>query len=170
MVHLTRRDFVSRNDRRIIGPAAMAGIGLARGPAISFRGSPSRKEWDQVGSLQRKIARKISSGKLRSGLRISRLRQRWVDGHLPGKQREMRFLHTEPSPAYALYKNNRDGTFTDVTEKAGVSAGGYGQGVAVGDYNGDGWPDMYVAVGQHSIVNTTVIGARVATSARISVE
>src|SRR5262249_29209498 len=44
----------------------------------------------------------------------------------------------------ALYKNNRDGTFTDVTEKAGVGAGGYGMGVAVGDYDGDGFPDMYV--------------------------
>src|SRR5215471_2569160 len=35
----------------------------------------------------------------------------------------------------ALYKNNRDGTFTDVTEKAGVSGGTFGMGVAVGDYN-----------------------------------
>ena len=40
----------------------------------------------------------------------------------------------------ALYRNNRDGTFTDVTEKAGVVGGGYGMGVAVGDDNGDGSP------------------------------
>jgi hypothetical protein len=52
---------------------------------------------------------------------------------------------TPPSPLRnALYHNNRDGTFTDVTEKAGVACGGYGQGVAVGDYDGDGWPDLYV--------------------------
>jgi hypothetical protein len=44
----------------------------------------------------------------------------------------------------ALYKNNRDGTFTDVTEKAGVAGGGYGMGVAVGDYDGDGLPDLLV--------------------------
>src|SRR6266436_9548055 len=44
----------------------------------------------------------------------------------------------------ALYRNNRDGTFTDVTEKARVGAGGYGMGVAVGDYDGDGFPDIYV--------------------------
>jgi enediyne biosynthesis protein E4 len=44
----------------------------------------------------------------------------------------------------ALYKNNRDGTFTDVTEKAGVSGAYFGMGVAVGDYDNDGWPDLLV--------------------------
>jgi hypothetical protein len=44
----------------------------------------------------------------------------------------------------ALYRNNRDGTFTDVTEKAGVAAGTFGMGVAVGDYDNDGWADMVV--------------------------
>jgi len=52
----------------------------------------------------------------------------------------------------ALYKNNRDGTFTDVTEKAGVGGGGYGQGVAVGDYDGDGLPDLYVTQYGRSIL------------------
>jgi hypothetical protein len=49
-------------------------------------------------------------------------------------------------PAYwnRLYHNNRDGTFTDVTAKAGVAGAGYGIGVAVGDYDNDGWPDLYV--------------------------
>src|SRR3954447_171014 len=44
----------------------------------------------------------------------------------------------------ALYRNNRDGTFTDVTEKAGVAGGTFGMGVAVGDYDNDGWPDLFV--------------------------
>jgi hypothetical protein len=44
----------------------------------------------------------------------------------------------------ALYKNNRDGTFTDVTEKAGVSGAYFGMGVAVGDYDNDSWPDLFV--------------------------
>jgi enediyne biosynthesis protein E4 len=44
----------------------------------------------------------------------------------------------------ALYKNNRDGTFTDVTEKAGVGGAYFGMGVAVGDYDNDGWPDLFV--------------------------
>jgi hypothetical protein len=45
----------------------------------------------------------------------------------------------------ALYKNNRDGTFTDVTTKAGVAGGTFGMGVAVGDYNNDGYPDLFVS-------------------------
>jgi enediyne biosynthesis protein E4 len=44
----------------------------------------------------------------------------------------------------ALYRNNRDGTFTDVTEAAGVAGGTFGMGVAVGDYDNDGWPDLFV--------------------------
>ncbi len=51
------------------------------------------------------------------------------------------------SPAYwnRLYRNNHDGTFTDVTERAGVAGTGYGMGVAVGDYDNDGRPDLFVA-------------------------
>ena len=52
----------------------------------------------------------------------------------------------------ALYHNNRDGTFTDVTQKAGVPGNAYGMGVAVGDYDGDGFPDMYVTQYPHSIL------------------
>ena len=44
----------------------------------------------------------------------------------------------------ALYHNNHDGTFTDVTDKAGVAGGTFGMGVAAADYDGDGWVDLYV--------------------------
>ena len=47
-------------------------------------------------------------------------------------------------PRSALYRNNHDGTFTDVTEKAGLAASLYGIGVAAADYDGDGWTDLYV--------------------------
>ena len=44
-----------------------------------------------------------------------------------------------------LFHNNHDGTFTDVTEKAGLIGEGYDMGVAVGDFDNDGWEDIYVA-------------------------
>jgi hypothetical protein len=51
------------------------------------------------------------------------------------------------SPKYynRLFHNNHDGTFTDVTEKAGLAGDGFDMGVAVGDFDNDGWQDIYVA-------------------------
>jgi hypothetical protein len=48
------------------------------------------------------------------------------------------------APSNHLYRNNHDGTFTDVTVEAGLTATGWGQGVCVGDYDNDGWEDLYV--------------------------
>ena len=47
-------------------------------------------------------------------------------------------------PTSHLFKNNRDGTFTDVTAKAGVAHSGWGQGVCIGDYDNDGYEDLFV--------------------------
>src|SRR5437763_1876432 len=67
----------------------------------------------------------------------------WMDIYLVNSGKSD--FYNPPKPLRnALYHNNRDGTFTDVTEQAGVFGGGYGMGVAVGDYNGDGFPDLYV--------------------------
>ena len=75
----------------------------------------------------------------------------WMDIYLVNSGKCDFFTPSSPL-RNALYKNNRDGTFTDVTEKAGVGAGGYGQGVAVGDYDGDGLPDLYVTQYGRSIL------------------
>ena len=48
-------------------------------------------------------------------------------------------------PTSHLFKNNRDGTFTDVTTKAGVARSGWGQGVCIGDYDNDGYEDLFVS-------------------------
>jgi enediyne biosynthesis protein E4 len=52
--------------------------------------------------------------------------------------------HEKTSPTGHLYHNNHDGTFTDVTRSAGLSASGWGQGACVGDYDNDGFDDLYV--------------------------
>jgi hypothetical protein len=54
-------------------------------------------------------------------------------------------VKTGPKYSNRLFHNNGDGTFTDVTEHAGVAGAGYGMGVAVGDYDNDGWPDLFLA-------------------------
>jgi hypothetical protein len=56
----------------------------------------------------------------------------------------------------ALYRNNRNGTFTDVTRRAGLDVELYGMGVAVGDYDNNGFPDLYItAVGQNRLFRNT---------------
>ena len=60
--------------------------------------------------------------------------------------------HKRQTSTLRLYRNNRDGTFTDVTRKAGLDVEMYGMGVAVGDYNNDGFPDLLMTcVGQNRL-------------------
>jgi enediyne biosynthesis protein E4 len=75
----------------------------------------------------------------------------WMDIYLVNSGR-CDFYDPNPPLRNGLYRNNRDGTFTDVTEKAGALGGGYGMGVAVGDYDGDGFPDLYVTQYGHNIL------------------
>ena len=76
----------------------------------------------------------------------------WIDYDQDGLM-DLFFVQSAATDVYkpahplrcALYHNNGDGTFTDVTEKAGLAGEGhYGQGVAVGDFDNDGYPDLYV--------------------------
>ncbi|PYU68377.1 MAG: RNA-binding protein [Acidobacteria bacterium] len=63
-----------------------------------------------------------------------------------------RFGDPPPRATNRLYKNNRDGTFSDVTERAGLFRTGYAYGVTVGDYNNDGFEDLFITYwGQNAL-------------------
>ena len=69
----------------------------------------------------------------------------WLDIYLVNGSTFNAWNGKEPAPKAALFHNNHDGTFTNVADKAGVTNERWGFGVAVGDYDNDGWPDMYVS-------------------------
>src|SRR5262249_24899130 len=64
--------------------------------------------------------------------------------------------HKRQRSTLRLYRNNRNGTFSDVTRNAGLDVEMYGLGVAVGDYNKDGFPDILITcVGQNRLFKNT---------------
>ncbi len=69
----------------------------------------------------------------------------WLDIYLLNGSTFPALKGEEPAPRAMLLHNNHDGTFTDVTDKAGVANERWGFGVAVADYDNDGWPDIYVS-------------------------
>ena len=69
----------------------------------------------------------------------------WLDIYLVNGSTYQALAGKEPAPHAALFHNNHDGTFTDVAAKAGVTNDRWGFGVAIADYDNDGWPDIFVA-------------------------
>ena len=68
----------------------------------------------------------------------------WLDIYLVNGSTYDALSGKTSAPHAALFHNNHDGTFTDVAQQAGVTNDRWGFGVAVGDYDNDGWPDLYV--------------------------
>ena len=69
----------------------------------------------------------------------------WLDIYLVNGSTFDALSGKAQAPQAALFHNNRDGTFTNVAGKAGVTNDRWGFGVVVGDYDNDGWPDIYVS-------------------------
>jgi enediyne biosynthesis protein E4 len=69
----------------------------------------------------------------------------WLDIYLVNGSTYDALSGKRTPPHAALFHNNRDGTFSDVAAKAGVANDRWGFGVAIADYNNDGWPDIFVA-------------------------
>lgn len=68
----------------------------------------------------------------------------WPDLYLVNGGHWEELLAGRRTVSNALYRNNRDSTFTNVTGQAGVAGEHWGMGVTAGDYNNDGWPDLYI--------------------------
>lgn len=75
-----------------------------------------------------------------------------------------------PTPKHALYRNNGDGTFTDVTTEAGLDFSLYGIGAAVADYDNDGWPDIFLTAVGHTRLLHNVQGKFVDVTAKSGVD
>jgi hypothetical protein len=69
----------------------------------------------------------------------------WLDIYILNGATVLALAGKELAPRAMLFHNNHDGTFTDLTDKSGVANERWGFGVAIGDYDNDGWPDIYVA-------------------------
>ena len=76
----------------------------------------------------------------------------WLDIYLTNGTRLGEKWPEGKAPTSHLYKNNRDGTFTDVTEKSGLARTGWQTGVCVGDYDNDGWDDLFCCFWGHNIL------------------
>ena len=76
----------------------------------------------------------------------------WLDIYLTNGTRFDANWKPGEEPTSHLYKNNRDGTFTDVTEKSGLARTGWQTGVCVGDYDNDGWDDLFCCFWGHNIL------------------
>jgi len=146
---LTRREFA-----QLLGSGALAlsfpqafGETAARG-AILFQNAAPASGLDFILRNDAK-GRKYQVETVLGGLGVIDFDQDgWPDLYCVNGASLPSLQKSDPSFFNRLYRNNRDGTFTDVTIKAGVQGLGYEMGVAVGDYNNDGLDDLYV-VGVH---------------------
>jgi len=151
-LQLTRRDFVSRMAAGASLLPRWPGFVLPEAPQFPFEEIPPGKSGIRWVHSNGKSPEKYLPETSGAGCAfLDYDNDGWMDIYLVNSGK-CDFFTPNPPLRNALYKNNRDGTFTDVTLEAGVAGGGFGQGVAVGDYDGDGFPDLYVTQYGRSIL------------------
>jgi enediyne biosynthesis protein E4 len=87
----------------------------------------------------------------------------WLDIYLTNGTRLGAKWPEGKAPSSQLFKNNRDGTFTNVTEQSGLARTGWQTGVCVGDYDNDGWDDLFCCFWATTSCSTTMETAHSAT-------
>ena len=141
-MQLSRRALIRSLGAAALAPRMLAARGASNGPI--FRTVPAAQSgiaWvhDNARSARRWLPEAMCSG----CAFLDYDNDGWMDILLI--QTGPTVFYKPPVPKYnALYRNNRDGTFTDVTREAGLEAARWGEGVAVGDFDGDGYPDIYL--------------------------
>jgi hypothetical protein len=156
MARLTRRDLI-----RGLGAVAAGSLGTSPAAWSNPQTNPGKALFEEVPASASGITWRHSNGRSpqyylpeTTGAGCAFLdydNDGWMDVYLVNSG-QCDFFSPNPPLHNALYKNNRDGTFTDVTQKAGLAGGGYGMGAAIGDYTGDGWPDIYLTQYGRSIL------------------
>jgi hypothetical protein len=149
---LTRRDFISKTVAGALLMPRWPGFLLPGAPQFPFEKIPPEKSGIRWVHSNGKSPEKYLPETSGAGCAfLDYDNDGWMDIYLVNSGK-CDFFTPNPPLRNALYRNNRDGTFTDVTLEAGVAGGGFGQGVAVGDYDGDGFPDLYVTQYGRSIL------------------
>jgi hypothetical protein len=149
---LTRRDFVSKMVAGALLVPRWPRFVLPEAPQFPFEEIPAQKSGIRWVHSNGKSPEKYLPETSGAGCAfLDYDNDGWMDIYLVNSGK-CDFFTPNPPLRNALYRNNRDGTFTDVTLEAGVAGGGFGQGVAVGDYDGDGFPDLYVTQYGRSIL------------------
>src|SRR5437667_10454478 len=149
---LTRRDFISKILAGALLVPRWPAFALPEVPQFPFQKIPPEKSGIRWVHSNGKSPEKYLPETSGAGCAfLDYDNDGWMDIYLVNSGKCDFFTPKTPL-RNALYKNNRDGTFTDVTEKAGVSGNAYGMGVAVGDYDGDGFADIDVTQFPHSVL------------------
>src|SRR5256884_7265844 len=133
--------FAQTATKQLKKPPAKAARGTARSyPELVDITASTGIQFEHFSSPEQKFIVESMSGGVAL---IDYDRDGWPDIYFTNAQSVEMALHGKQARR-ALYHNNHDGTFTDVTDKAGVGYPCWAMGGAVGDYNNDGWPDMLI--------------------------